>query len=517
MATKNILVVFVHGWSVTNTDTYGGLPRRLSTEASKVGLTIEIKEIHLGKYVSFRDEVEIKDIARAFDAAVIQNLIPLLNDDRRFVCITHSTGGPVIREWWHNYYINNKDNKVCPMSHLIMLAPANFGSALAQLGKSRIARMKFWLGDTEPGQGVLDWLELGSEPAWRLNTEWIRHSRGEVGARNVFLFVLTGQTIDRTFYDNLNNYTGEIGSDGVVRVCAANLCSQYIRLTQEPPADGGADGLEKKSELVVEEYVVSAPTAFRVLEGKSHSGSNLGIMRSVHKGGNDPKSTATINSIIDAIRVSNEQEYDKLTEMWRTETSDVQIKEKTEHETKVLKDRFFIHDRFSMVVFRVRDETGQLIDDFDLLLTTGTETKDDPNKLPEGFLKDRQKNSKTPGLITYYFNYDLLRGDKEVVYSYKSKGSRKEKTKILREERPGIESLGLTVVAEPKDGFVHYTSCEIRASKDLLEKALKPNSTTLIDIKLNRAVHNNIFALEPFSKSEKTDFKNIKPSNQIVP
>eukprot|EP01031_Cornospumella_fuschlensis_P043536 gene43536-53229_t len=43
-----------------------------------------------------------------------------------------------------------------------MLAPANFGSALAQLGKGRVGRLKAWFSGVEPGQGVLDWLELGS-------------------------------------------------------------------------------------------------------------------------------------------------------------------------------------------------------------------------------------------------------------------------------------------------------------------------------------------------------------------
>ncbi|MBK7011963.1 MAG: hypothetical protein IPH43_04295 [Xanthomonadales bacterium] len=32
-----LLVVFVHGWSVTNTDIYGELPARLIAEAAKTG------------------------------------------------------------------------------------------------------------------------------------------------------------------------------------------------------------------------------------------------------------------------------------------------------------------------------------------------------------------------------------------------------------------------------------------------------------------------------------------------
>ena len=74
---KKKLVVFVHGWSVTNTDTYGRLPKRLAAEAASIGLSITVREVFLGKYVSFRDEVRVKDISRAFEHAVQKELLPL--------------------------------------------------------------------------------------------------------------------------------------------------------------------------------------------------------------------------------------------------------------------------------------------------------------------------------------------------------------------------------------------------------------------------------------------------------
>ena len=95
--------------------------------------------IYLGKYVSFRDEVRIPDISRAFDAALTA-VLKEAGAKRRFVCITHSTGGPVVRDWLDRSYVQSKRIAECPISHLIMLAPANFGSALAQLGKTRLGR-----------------------------------------------------------------------------------------------------------------------------------------------------------------------------------------------------------------------------------------------------------------------------------------------------------------------------------------------------------------------------------------
>ena len=221
-----MLVVFVHGWSVTNTNTYGGLPEALVRNASP-DLDITVTHLYLSKYVSFADEVYVDDIARGMQAAVVAEILPKLAKADRFACITHSTGGPVVRQWIHSYFGGKLSR--CPLRHLVMLAPANHGSALAQLGKSRLGRMKFFTEGVQPGAGVLDWLELGSDQSWDLNSTWLDYDCTDAG---IYTFVLTGQSIDRSYYDNLNSYTGESGSDGVVRVAAANMNYGFIRLVQ---------------------------------------------------------------------------------------------------------------------------------------------------------------------------------------------------------------------------------------------------------------------------------------------
>ena len=40
---KRRVVVFVHGWSVTHTDTYGGLPERLAAEAEANGEDAQLR------------------------------------------------------------------------------------------------------------------------------------------------------------------------------------------------------------------------------------------------------------------------------------------------------------------------------------------------------------------------------------------------------------------------------------------------------------------------------------------
>ena len=63
-------LIFVHGWSVTNTNTYGELPQALSNAAGSYDLDLDIQHIYLGRYISFHDEVTMDDICRAMDKAL---------------------------------------------------------------------------------------------------------------------------------------------------------------------------------------------------------------------------------------------------------------------------------------------------------------------------------------------------------------------------------------------------------------------------------------------------------------
>lgn len=505
MADKKILLVFVHGWSVTHTNTYGGLPQRLQAEAIAAGMDVSIKEIFLGRYISFHDEVRVQDISRAFNSAIADQLASLMTDNTRFVCITHSTGGPVIRDWWHRYYKNVPGNTVCPMSHLIMLAPANYGSALAQLGKGRLGRMKAWFDKIEPGQGVLDWLELGSAEAWELNKTWIDSDASHIGAKGVFPFVLTGQSIDRAIYDNLNTYTGESGSDGVVRVAAANLNGRYIKLVQQVPvkATGKPTGW-KAPNLVFESMLESPKTALQIIKGKSHSGKDIGIMRSVKRGLRDKKSKETIEAILNCVNVKTRPQYNQLTSRFQNETENVQLQERVEVDKNFFTaDNYFYHDKCSMVIFRIKDQEGYPVKDFDLILTAGKDNN--PNHLPRGFYIDKQRNRVNPETITYFFNHDIMKGIDEIKDS---------SGKVVREASPGAKMLGFKLIPRPDDGFVRYLECSITASAKLLESFLQPNSTTMVDITLQRVVNKEVMKLDKGPRQ--SSFKNTKPGEEIV-
>ena len=499
-----ITLVFVHGWSVTNLDTYGELPLRLKTEAAQQNVFINIKNIFLGKYISFHDEVQLKDISRAFEMAINDQLKGV----ERFVCITHSTGGPVVRDWWNRF----QSNSIPRVSHLIMLAPANFGSALAQLGKGKLSRLSSFFNGVEPGQGVLDWLSLGSSEAWELNKNWILSNGNKIGPNGIFPFVLTGQSINRKFYDNLNSYTGEIGSDGVVRVAAANLNARYIILEQSNPEKNNS-GLYTAHKLVLDETGIreSFKVPLKIVKGKSHSGDEMGIMASVENQLIDLDSADTISSILNCIKVTSLQDYSKLQQQFVIETQAIQAFEKieTEKELFFLK-RHFIHDRFCMIIFKIMDTDGNPVPDFDLLLTAGDNS--DPNHLPEGFFADRQQNQRHKNTVTYFLNYDVMIGSPAII---------SEDGKEIRAAQKGINKLGLKIIPRPDKGFVRYLPAELLADKKMFEAALMPNSTTLIEIVLQRIVSDEVFKMtslinETMPTKKEGDFSKTIPGNNIV-
>lgn len=495
MDESGLIVVLVHGWSVRSTETYGQLPARLETEASRAnGPPLDVHEIWLGEYVSFHDVVRLEDVARAFQAAIERKIGALLRKGRRFACITHSTGGPVVREWWHRYWRRTAQAGVCPMSHLIMLAPANFGSALAQLGASRISRMKTWFEGVQPGIGLLEWLELGSEGSWALNKEWIELGDPTAGPQPVFPFVLAGQDIDRKLYDHLNSYTGEAGSDGVVRTAAANLNATYLRLEQKGDISDGID-------LQVAEELNAPRTAFALLRKSAHSGKSMGILRSVS---NDEKPHAAVSAILECLGVTDQEGYVRLCDKFDRENALVRKEGRVEVVKRtILKDNVYFHDAHSMVVFRIADDQGRPITDFDLLLTAGK--KASPDLLPKGFCVDRQRNKVRPDTLTLYLNHDVMRGLPEPTVDRSGYE--------WRRPLPGTTHLGLVLTARPEDGFVHYQVAKLTASTQALERFVQPDRTTLVEVRLRRIVHQGTFEL--IQERKPTNFTGARPGEPI--
>jgi hypothetical protein len=455
-----MIVLFVHGWSVTHTNTYGELPQWLEQQSKAGFLEMRVGNIYLGRYISFDDTVTVDDIARALNQAIREELADKLEAGERFACITHSAGGPIVRKWMDLYYKNKLAH--CPLSHLIMLAPANHGSALAQLGKSKLSRIKSFFEGVEPGQQVLDWLELGSDMSWQLNESWLSY---DCTAQGIYPFVLAGQKIDHQFYDALNTYTGETGSDGVIRVAATNMNYSLLKLHQE-----GTNG----ESLVVTQMLRAQPMAFGVLPGCAHSGRNIGIIRSVTMANAATHPTALW--ILRCLQVKTRASYTALAKELTQVTEDTQKKEHaTEVKTLVFK-REFITNRYSMIIFRLIDDRGNHLSDYDLYLTAGPKYSE--LALPTGFFVDRQRNMNNRGKLTYYLDYDIMEAG------------------INTPQMQG--KLGFRIKAYPEastQALAYYRLLDFHSSLTDINKMLHPNETIMVEIMLQRRVDRSVFRI----------------------
>ncbi|WP_114241492.1 phospholipase [Dyella sp. C9] len=472
-------LVFVHGWSVTNTSTYGRLPLRLQQEAAASGMALRIADIWLSEYVSFDDDVTMVDIVRAFDHALRD--LHLL--DASFACITHSTGGPVVREWLRAQRERPGAFSTIRLTHLMMLAPANFGSALAQLGKGVLGRLRAWADGVEPGQRVLDWLELGSAESLSLNLD---HIHGDDPAqRGRFLFVLTGDRPDRELYDHINSYTGEDGSDGVVRIAAANLNARHAVLSHTLGSADDALAL----------HVTRAPrTAFKLVAGAAHSGEAKGIMASAP--------TETVDALLRCLRVTDGAAYAQLCDDFDRENAQRDADKVEREPVGPFPDRIHIHDPRCLLIVRLTDESGEALTGSRLLLTAGDPPN--PDWMPAGFLLDRQANSRQRHVISLFLNHALLAGTPRV--------SNPSGRRTLRAAVDAHRPYGAAVQPAIHQGLVHHLQAATLPGDDLLD-VLAAHQTTVLDVVLPRRVHEGVFRFT--RRLEPEDFSLPAPGEAI--
>jgi len=217
-------VILLHGWNGSS-ESLRGVANWLRQQG------VDSVDIHLGDYLSLNDELTLRDLGFAFRRALAAKNIS--QDRHSFNLVVHSTGGLVAREYLRQ--VCDGDVEKTPIQHLCMLAPANFGSPLAKIGKSMRGRLFFgwgWDHLGETGTRILNCLELASPYTWELAEDDLFDARFPVfSPENTLLTVMVGT----------NGYTGprsivnENGSDGTVRVSTANLNAHLFRFDLAEP------------------------------------------------------------------------------------------------------------------------------------------------------------------------------------------------------------------------------------------------------------------------------------------
>ena len=456
-------IVILHGWSDIFVS-FEPLARLLRAKLDGR----EISIIHLADYISMEDEVRFDDIVSAMAMAWERNGLP--TNPGSVDAIVHSTGGLVIRDWLQRHYGPND----APIKHLVMLAPANFGSPLAHKGRSLLGRI--WKGFIvkEPtgaafqtGTHILKGLELASPYTWDL-AERDRFADGGMmyGPGNVLCTVLVGQDASGVW----NAIANEDGWDGTVRVATANMDCARMRVVF--PADpSGADPV-----VVHEAELSSGLTAFGVLDRHDHGsikltqteGRSLGYVERTRRNG------SLFSDIVTSLTVT-----DREFERWRNELSDrnrdlIERADRTRNPEK---------HAFQNTVVRVEDQYGVGVEDF----------------LLEFFEKDDDRTR---------FSRKVHRASFRSVHGYSDDRSYRsfyiDCTSLFRNIDKNSEFLGISISAHPEMedgalvGFASYGQGGrngLRIMRGELGNFFAPNRTLLLTLQLTRQQSESVFQL----------------------
>jgi hypothetical protein len=416
-------IVFIHGYSAESDGSgaqdingiYGDLPQRLR-DTYGAGATVSID---VSRYISLEDGVTVDDISRALDQALRFDHPDLLQTG--FNAIVHSTGALVIRNWVRRF-----SPKPSPVERIIYLAGASFGSGWAHIGKGQLAkwaRLVFQAG-AERGVQVLDALELGSSWTLDLNLHFLRDKQQMRADYGVFEFVVCGTQADAAWFEAPIRYSREDGSDGVVRVSASNVNTQYLRFAPTQAAlalpwqkaaaqeDQHMSGTGKSGahwyepvELIRPEQP-GTPAAPGVVERRripfaipyqcAHTGSNMGIVV-----GQAPRQQV-LSLIRSALAVTSDAE-------WQQRVIDfAQVTDQTYAAAQALQghglhltDPRAQYDGHSQVIFRIRDQDGRPVPHFDVFFDS--EHTPQPSLVPiRDLFEDRHVNDLTPNTIAFY-------------------------------------------------------------------------------------------------------------------
>ena len=221
-----------------------------------------------------------------------------------------------------------------PISNLVMLAPANFGSPLAHRGRSLIGRVVKGFKSDKPfqtGTHVLKALEMSSPYTWNL-AQKDRFAPNAFSDGGVSCTVIVGNR----GYDGISSIANENGSDGTVYLATANLNCWKLDVNF-------CEGVERA--IAGPPEPARGPAAFVVLEDENHTTVAF----------KNPRSADHLDWVIGALDVRP-----RSFRRWRETCS--------RHTESVMASNANRRNRhkhgFQNTVFRVRDDLGNDVADY---------------------------------------------------------------------------------------------------------------------------------------------------------
>ncbi|MDP1933117.1 MAG: hypothetical protein Q8L60_16835 [Gammaproteobacteria bacterium] len=321
-------LVVIHGWS-DEASSFLPLASAIEQVAHR-----PVQTLFLGNYVSLDDDVQMKDLVQGLTRAWKREKLP--TSPGSVDVIIHSTGGLVVRDWMHSEY--TAQNLKPPISNLVMLAPANFGSPLAHKGRAVYGRVLKGFNSAkrfQTGGHILKALEMASPYTWDL-AQRDRFDSNALNASGVRTTVIVGNR----GYGGVSSLANEPGSDGTVYVSTANLNCAHVEI--HFPA---GDRIPRVKSIKTSK----GETAFLVMEEFDHSSIAL-------KDDNHKDKAQLLGNIITALSISSAAQF----KQWVTHCD--------EQTTAVLKANESSTDDykhgFQNTVFRVMDDHGYHVLDY---------------------------------------------------------------------------------------------------------------------------------------------------------
>ena len=470
-------VLIVHGWSDTS-ESFRPLADFL------VARGWQARTLWLGDYISMEDDVRVQDVATRM-AEVIDQRIAAGDLDPRFDMIVHSTGGLVARAWLTTRYRGRMAE--CPVRRLVMLAPANYGSKLAAMGKSMLGRLVKGLDHGfHTGTSMLDDLELASPFQWELAQRDVLQAPGGdaeryYGADRVLPFVITGT---RGYTGLLRQIANENGSDGTVRVCAANLNARGVTLDfRESDPDKVMVEWPSRLEEDVPLAVLPTRTHATIIDPeRADPGSDDGIAETAGEKG-------TLGALIlQALACPDIAAYRRIRDEWAA-LSEATAQRAMDDPDNPCAEGY--HQYMQLNVYAV-DDHGKPVADYFIEFFSNPLRREDAadTYLHAHVLEDVKKNSRNEALRNLYFDRtDLVEG----YYARFAAGASPELFMVVHAEAPGANVSYFDGDRLGPQGLVR-----VHLEGDATKRWLRRNTTHFMQIILPRRPGEGVFRVKRY-------------------
>lgn len=422
-------IVILHGWS-DDSASFKNLKSKLMEWYDR-----PVDEVKLVDWLSMDDEVSYDDISAALDDEWTRKGLSRVPHSVDFV--VHSTGALVLRHWLVKYF---GSPSACPAMRILMLAPANYGSYLADEGKSFMGRIiKGGFSDT--GKKLLDGLELASgftqDLAHRdVFENWFKPANG------IYVTVLIG---DGSF-GGLSGMTHEDGSDNTIMIPCANLdCLEVDYTIAQTPAEIKRKGYKTKASFKSRKH--SCDTTFCVMKDYHHGD------------------------------VTGRDGFTKMLTSLVRRSLTVTKKHWAQHQSEATEVSNLGANPYANLVLSVTDQLGQPVEKYLMLMSVRHPEKVWQTYKAKG-IEDVHRNKTDASRRAFYVN------TKELFESLKM-GTANERDLIIKIVADPCCEYGKS--KKPMAGFLsEQESPEMIISPETLSKVIRPGYTTFLNVQIPR-------------------------------